>query len=49
MDATAVVLCRDNEMPLRVVDMTRAGALVRAACGENEGTLVTAGGGGTLT
>ncbi len=41
MDATAVVLCRDNDMPLRVVNMTSNGALVRAACGENEGTLVT--------
>ncbi|MGE0336209.1 MAG: UMP kinase [Gammaproteobacteria bacterium] len=43
MDATAVVLCRDNQMPLRVVDMTQPGAFVRAALGENVGTLVTAG------
>ena len=42
MDATAIVLCRDNAMPLRVIDMTSAGALVRAALGENVGTLVTA-------
>jgi uridylate kinase len=42
MDATAVVLCRDNRMPLRVVDMTRQGALVRAGRGDREGTLVTA-------
>jgi len=41
MDATAVVLCRDNRMPLRVVDMTQPGAFVRAALGENVGTLVT--------
>lgn len=41
MDATAIVLCRDNRMPLRVVDMTRDGALVRAGSGEREGTLVT--------
>ncbi|MCC6202874.1 MAG: UMP kinase [Gammaproteobacteria bacterium] len=41
MDATAIVLCRDNRMPLRVVDMTRDGALVRAGTGESEGTLVT--------
>jgi len=41
MDATAVVLCRDNHMPLRVVDMTRPGAFVRAALGEDVGTLVT--------
>lgn len=42
MDATAVVLCRDNQMPLRVVDMTAPGAFVRAALGEAVGTLVTA-------
>ena len=42
MDATAVVLCRDNNMPLRVVDMTSPGDLVRAGLGENVGTLVAA-------
>ncbi len=41
MDATAIVLLRDNHMPLRVVDMTRPGSMLRAAMGENEGTLVT--------
>lgn len=41
MDATAIVLCRENSMPLRVVDMTRAGALVAAALGQEVGTLVT--------
>ena len=40
MDATAVVMCRDNNMPLRVVDMTRSGAFVRSVMGEDEGTLV---------
>ena len=42
MDATAVVLCRDNCMPMRVVDMTAPGSFVRAALGEDVGTLVTA-------
>lgn len=41
MDATAVVLSRDNNMPLRVLDMTAKGSMLRAALGENEGTLVT--------
>lgn len=41
MDATAVVLCRDNAVPLRVLDMTKPGAMMRAAMGEPEGTLVT--------
>ena len=40
MDATAIVMCRDNDMPLRVVDMDRPGALVRSVMGEDEGTLV---------
>jgi uridylate kinase len=42
MDATAVVLCRDNHMPLRVIDMGRPESLLRAVMGESEGTLVTA-------
>ena len=41
MDTTAVVLCRDNNMPLRVLDMMNHGALMRAALGQNEGTLVS--------
>ena len=40
MDATAVVLCRDHDMPMRVVDMNKEGACLRAAMGEDEGTLV---------
>lgn len=42
MDATAVVMCRDNGLPLRVFDLTRANALVQAMSGDNVGTLVTA-------
>ena len=42
MDATAIVMCRDNKLPLRVFDLTQAGMLVRAIAGENVGTLVTA-------
>ena len=41
MDATAIVLCRENNMPLRVVDMTVKGTLVSASLGEEVGTLVT--------
>jgi uridylate kinase len=40
MDATAVVLCRDNAMPLRVLNMMKPGAMLRAIMGETEGTLV---------
>ena len=42
IDATAVVMCRDNDLPLRVFDLTRANALVQAMSGDNVGTLVTA-------
>ena len=41
MDATAIVMCRDNDLPLRVFNMTDAGALVRLMQGEDLGTLVS--------
>ena len=40
MDATAVVLCRDNNMPLRVFNITKPGTLRRVVLGEDLGTLV---------
>ena len=42
MDATAVVMCRDNNLPLRVFNLTDENALVQAMTNENVGTLVTA-------
>jgi uridylate kinase len=42
MDATAIVMCRDNDLPLRVFDLTRANALVQAMTGDEVGTLVSA-------
>ena len=42
MDATAIVMCRDNGLPLRVFDLTQEDALVRAIDGQEVGTLVTA-------
>ncbi|CAG0939222.1 uridylate kinase [Gammaproteobacteria bacterium] len=41
MDTTAVVMCRDNHLPIRVFDLNVPGALVRVACGESVGTLVS--------
>jgi uridylate kinase len=41
MDATAIVLCRDNRLPLRVFNLNNPGDLLRVVCGENVGTLVT--------
>src|SRR5215831_17957523 len=43
MDATAVVMCRDNDLPLRVFDLTKPGELLRIVRGEDVGTLVTNG------
>lgn len=40
MDTTAVALCRDHGMPLRVIDMTAAGSFMRTVTGDTEGTLV---------
>ena len=42
MDATAIVMCRDNQLPLRVFDLTRSNALVEAMAGEKLGTLISA-------
>lgn len=41
MDATAVVMCRDNRLPLRVFNLNTAGDLTRIARGEDIGTIVT--------
>jgi uridylate kinase len=40
MDATAIALCRDQGMPLRVFNMNKPGALMRIMHGEDEGTVV---------
>ena len=42
MDATAIVMCRDNNLPLRIFDLTRENALIQAMAGEEIGTVVTA-------
>ena len=43
MDATAISLCRENNMPIRVVSMIEPGCMGRAICGEDVGTLVSNG------
>jgi uridylate kinase len=40
MDATAFALCRDQQLPIRVFNITKPGALLRAVLGDDEGTLV---------
>ena len=42
MDATAIVMCRDNNLPLRIFDLTQDNALVEAIGGADIGTVVTA-------
>ena len=40
MDLTAICLCRDHSMPVRVFKMDKPGALVNIIAGANEGTLI---------
>lgn len=41
MDATAIALCRDNNMDLRVLSITEPGSLKKMALGEEIGTLIS--------
>ena len=41
MDATAIVMCRDNNLPLQVFSLLNAGDLLRIVDGEDVGTVVT--------
>ena len=41
MDTSAIALCRDHGLPLRIYDMNRGGDLMRIVRGEPIGTLVT--------
>lgn len=40
MDLTAICLCQDNKMPLRVFKMDKPGALMSIVQGADEGTLI---------
>ncbi|WP_096087290.1 UMP kinase [Agaribacterium haliotis] len=40
MDLTAICLCQDHNMPVRVFQMDKVGALLRIVVGEDEGTLI---------
>jgi len=42
MDTTAVVMCRDNNLPIRIFDLHVPGNLVRIVKGDDIGTLVVA-------
>ncbi|MBP1151530.1 MULTISPECIES: UMP kinase [Methylocaldum] len=43
MDATALVLCRDHNMPLRVMNVFDPGAVMRVVLGEDIGSLIETG------
>lgn len=40
MDLTAILLCRDHEMPVRVFEMEKQGALLNIVRGGQDGTLI---------
>jgi len=40
LDATAISMCRDNELPLIVFNLQKAGNIRRVICGEAVGTVV---------
>jgi len=40
MDLTAICLCRDHNLPVRVFQMEKPGALLNIVRGGNEGTLI---------
>ena len=40
MDLTAICLCREHNMPLRVFRMSKQGALLNLVVGGDEGTLI---------
>jgi len=43
MDLTAICLCREHDMPLRVFRMSKPGALLNIVVGGSEGTLIEEG------
>ncbi len=43
MDATAIMLCRDHQMPLQVMNINNKGAMMRLMQGEEVGSLVESG------
>ena len=42
MDTTAIVMCRENNLPVKVFNMNNSGDLMRLIMGENIGTTVKA-------
>ena len=40
MDATAIAFCRDNKLPIMVLDYRETDTILKAVCGESIGTLI---------
>ena len=40
MDATAIAFCRDNQLPILVLDYRETDCILNAVCGQNNGTLI---------
>jgi len=40
LDSTAVSLLKDNNIPVRVIDLNKEGNLMRAVCGDQVGTII---------
>ena len=40
MDATAIAFCRDNKLPILVLDYRESDTILKAVCGESVGTLI---------
>ena len=40
MDATAIAFCRDNKLPIMVLDYRESETILKAVCGESIGTLI---------
>jgi len=43
MDATAIALCRENNLPIVIFDLNRHGNIQRVVMGERVGSLVNQG------
>ncbi len=43
MDATAIALCRENQIPICVFNLFEQGAMLKVVCGQPKGTLVMGG------
>ena len=40
MDATAIAFCRDNQLPILVLDYQESEAILKSGCGEPVGSLI---------